>query len=271
MTSPERLSKARRGDVRAGATVGVGLQAAEAHRLSQAVLAAMLTRDILAVWVTLDLANVLVSWSAIRSAVLGLIRSGAVRALAESDRFYDDMRALAGVPGSIPSLIPVEMPAELLAKTIDATGPGTLLHDIKRGQPIIRAMEHAGANLAGASSRLVLQAGRENVTALVANDQKAIAWARITSGQPCAFCAMLASRGAVFKTEQSAGFKAHNHCACTAMPVFKKADARTPQSAALYDAWKRETKGLSGQDALRAWRRYWDHLEGGLDALSSAA
>lgn len=263
--------KPRRGDVSAGATRGVGLRAAEAHRLSQAVLAAMLTRDILAVWTTLDLAHVLTSWENIRTAVISLIRSGAVRALADSERYYADMRALAGVPGDIPGLIPREMPLPLLRATIDMTGPGRLLGDIKRGQPIIQAMDRAGVNLAGASTRLVQQAGRDAVTALVANDQKAVGWSRITSGMPCAFCAMLASRGPVYKTEKQAGFRAHNHCACTAMPVFRKADGRTPDAKALYEAWKRVTKGQSGADAFRAWRRYWDSLEGGLASLPEAA
>lgn len=40
-----------------------------------------------------------------------------------------------------------------------------------------------------------------------------LGYARVLAGEVnCAFCAMLASRGAVYKTEQTAGFEAHDNC-----------------------------------------------------------
>lgn len=44
---------------------------------------------------------------------------------------------------------------------------------------------------------------------------------------PCGFCAMLASRGPVYKTSQSAGQRAdkfHRNCFCTVVPVFTSRD-----------------------------------------------
>jgi hypothetical protein len=71
---------------------------------------------------------------------------------------------------------------------------------------------------------------------------QARAWARETRGDCCYFCALMAARGAVYKSEGAAGgdanarftgegaFKFHNNCHCVAVPVFgvyeKPADAR---------------------------------------------
>jgi hypothetical protein len=79
-----------------------------------------------------------------------------------------------------------------------------------------------------------------------------------TSGHPCAFCAMLESRGAIYKTERTAAFQAHNHCACVPVPVFTKEDIKLLRDNDLYLEWQKVTKGYSGRDALNAWRRYWD-------------
>jgi hypothetical protein len=41
----------------------------------------------------------------------------------------------------------------------------------------------------------------------------------VTSGNACDFCSMLADRGAVYG-EASAEFEAHDHCSCSAQPVY---------------------------------------------------
>lgn len=42
---------------------------------------------------------------------------------------------------------------------------------------------------------------------------------RVSDGNPCAFCAMLASRGPAY-SEETAYFRAHEHCGCTAELVY---------------------------------------------------
>jgi hypothetical protein len=50
-------------------------------------------------------------------------------------------------------------------------------------------------------------------------DPEAVGWRRITRGG-CAFCRMLADRGAVYRAA-TARFAAHESCHCTAQPVFE--------------------------------------------------
>jgi len=49
-------------------------------------------------------------------------------------------------------------------------------------------------------------------------DPSAAGWRRISTGK-CKFCRMLADRGAVY-SDATARFAAHNHCTCSAEPVF---------------------------------------------------
>jgi len=51
-----------------------------------------------------------------------------------------------------------------------------------------------------------------------------IAWRRLTSTKACNFCVMLADRGAVYWSEQTASFKPHDNCAC--FPVAEKTTRR---------------------------------------------
>lgn len=62
-----------------------------------------------------------------------------------------------------------------------------------------------------------------------------VRWKRVLSANPCAFCRMLAGRGAVY-SEGTASFLSHDHCSCTAEPEFSAAlkvqpIARTPADA----------------------------------------
>lgn len=67
-----------------------------------------------------------------------------------------------------------------------------------------------------------------------------LGWARVLSGETnCAFCAMLASRGAVYKSEKTAGFEPHPKCDCHAELVVKgqRWDGDS-EAAALQDLWE---------------------------------
>jgi hypothetical protein len=224
-------------------------------------LAAILVRDVLGLWGHLDLSKIKSSWPAVRAAMMAELQSAFRQSALSAQDFYTMSRELAGITQDLPRFDNTSPALNLpvASQVLDMTGPGRLLHDIKQGQPLQQAFQRGGVNLAGAMSRMALSAGRGVVLDTVKADPKAIAWARITSGNPCYFCAMLASRGAVYKTAQSAGFEAHNHCACTAAPVFRKQDVKSLTSKDLAQEWQRATRGLSGKAAIKAWRKYWDN------------
>lgn len=142
------------------------------------------------------------------------------------------------------------------------TGPVGQKSKRSRGKSETVARDESFVEAAGAASRQVLTGGRQSLLTLLDDDPQVRGWIRVTDGDPCAFCAMLASRGPVFKSQESAGFSAHDHCACTAEPVYYN-DAPWPGRAAEFRRlWREHIEGrFSGADARREWRRLYERLQ----------
>lgn len=253
-----------------GWPVATQSQLAEAYRVEQARVSAEATRAALALWLTSYEPGSPGAWRALLAALVALIR----RWRAESSRlavtYYMESRSEAGVPGLyVPRPAP-DPPLALIEATAQIAGARAYGRSLTANQGETRARQNSGVQLAGATARIALDAGRQTVLDAVDDDREAIGWIRITDADPCAFCAMLSSRGPVF-SEDTAHFQAHAHCACMAAPVYSRDEAWLGHSEDLYQQWKRETAGESGKDAIRAWRRYWnnrDQTEG--DAGGSA-
>lgn len=76
------------------------------------------------------------------------------------------------------------------------------------------------AGIAVDLDRFVKQPGRD--TLMQSARKNGLRYARVPQGKTCAFCLMLASRGAVYLSTQNAGdegHKYHGDCDCTVMPV----------------------------------------------------
>lgn len=141
--------------------------------------------------------------------------------------------------------------------------PDTTLQDAQ--QRVSEENRKAGARVAASSERLVLNGGRGSVWSYAGRDKRVVAWARVSlSGNPCHFCAMLISRGAIYKSEAAATYSDgdlyHDNCHCIAVPIYSKAqyetDPRFDQNRELERLWPIVTKGYGGTDARNAWRRY---------------
>lgn len=120
----------------------------------------------------------------------------------------------------------------------------------------------AGGILAGAMHRWVLNCGRGTILANVKSDPSKPVWARVPTGAvTCAFCAMLASRGWVYSTRETAGAERefHDHCDCQIVPSWDKAGATLDgyDPEAMYARYLQARDGLfnpSTSDVLRAMR-----------------
>ena len=93
--------------------------------------------------------------------------------------------------------------------------------------------------------------GRNTITGSVNRGRRKGGWSRVTSGKPCAFCAMLASRGPIY-SERTVHFRAHDGCSCSAMAVWNRDDGWTEQARTYQRLWKETAKG---DDPVNAFRR----------------
>lgn len=148
--------------------------------------------------------------------------------------------------------LPEPPPVEALERSLASTGLAGTWRALSVGASLQAAREAGFARLAMAAGRHVMDGGRDAVLG-AARAEPRIGWRRVAAPSACAFCAMLASRGPVYRAE-TVEFPAHDGCACTAEPAFP-GEGRSAQEQAFYRQWKEATAGLSGREALNAFRR----------------
>jgi hypothetical protein len=134
--------------------------------------------------------------------------------------YYQAARQLEQIAGdATPSLASVVNVEQLMA-SLFVTGQVKTREALSAGQSPEQAMQTALVRLSGAVTRHVLNGSRDTILQTVEKDRHAAGWARLTDGNPCPFCLTLASRGAVYKSEETADFQAHDACACHSVPVW---------------------------------------------------
>lgn len=264
---------------------------------AQAGLAVVLAAALARLWPSLDLANLRQGLPGFTAAVAVEVRRHAQASATLATRQYRAQRAAAGVRGAF-TPVPADPPAlEQIAATVDwATrplwNPNVLAHATAGGHtanvptgpgpltdapPAGSAIADAKARLAAASERQVLDAGRNTIVDNAGRDRQAKGWARVPEPGACSFCLLLAIRGAVYTSQQTAGpnqrsarhktrageafldggdFKTHDHCRCTAVPVFTayEPSAQLRQAQGLYKKVVTD-QGRTGADARAAFRQ----------------
>lgn len=194
--------------------------------------------------------------------VAGVILNGARnKAATLAGAYYSAHRLAAGAVGDVPEIVEAGAldPAQVTTSLL-VTGPVTIRQALGRGATLQEAVAAAERRTSGAAYRHAANGGRQTIINTAAADPQALGWARVTDGDPCFFCAMLASRGPVYKTERSAttahdATRYHDHCGCYAAPVYDD-DAPWPGDGRKYQKlWAESTRGLGGQRAINAFRQ----------------
>ncbi|MFG2183081.1 hypothetical protein ACGFLS_30780 [Streptomyces abikoensis] len=176
------------------------------------------------------------------------------------ERFRDaELKALGvtaeplavGAPG-------LSVPGELEG-ALSSYGPGYVNRLVANGVPLEEAKRLAVSGQMGDATGYILRSGRKVVADGINRDRLCIGWRRVCSGAACSFCAMLASRGAIYKSEATArgsrraslsvhgkgtakGGEVHRACQCHMEPVYSHRSRPTPQERH-YDAVWREAGG----------------------------
>jgi hypothetical protein len=164
---------------------------------------------------------------ALLESVPGLIGYYADGTSALAADYYEDAREDAGVT------------SRFLAEPVVADRTVKIRRAVAwASEPLFDAAEvDASKRLAEVVQFEVARPFRDTVTVNRRRDPESVGWRRVTSGG-CAFCRMLADRGAVYRTD-TARFAAHPHCNCGAEPVFAANDTGETASVLQYVASKK--------------------------------
>lgn len=238
---------------------------ARAHRRRLADLRASVARDTVSAWTaTMDPANPGRTFPEARRLIAEIIRQSHPTAVSLASDYYKAARRSAGYTDGLVVLPADPPPAGQVDASLNATGIAALVRALRAGQQPEQARRTSAVTVSGAAGRLAASGSRQTIQNTMLNDGRAVGWARVTDGDPCAFCAMLASRGPVYKSAEMAGDpranadRFHDHCGCTVAPVYQDSDEPWQRETdVLSDLWARITSGLSGGDAVAAWREFW--------------
>ena len=132
-----------------------------------------------------------------------------------------------------------------VATSLRVAGPVAFKTHVARTGSAEAAQRVMVQSLTGSARRLILAGARDTTRATVDGSATILGYRRVTSASPCSFCAMLASRGAVYKSERTAGAgdRYHDSCSCTQEPVYRRDRGESAPFAAEWQRAKAEAAG----------------------------
>lgn len=273
-----------------------GAEATEQHRLAQVALTAYVVSNVREAFTAeVDADDISGSFAGFVRRVLPLL----LRSRRASRRLSEDylrafreaelqavvkrkkLRPPAGDPLSVPTsrlrdaletpadggdLSRVLPPADEVTRQLYVNGAAVVKRRIKDGKPVDEALRVGETVVASTAAKMVGDGGRAVIEDEVTNRRNgAIGYCRVPDADPCPFCAMLASRGAVYRSDafvESNGifagdgkFKVHNGCDCTMEPVYGRRVTDLPAGVdKLAKEWADIASGRD--DPFAYWRRF---------------
>lgn len=221
---------------------------AAAARTAQNAVRAQLMRDAVKLWPLLNQNDLAGSFNGWLAAMIALITRYYGQSSMVAGLHYRRARATATMSPAPAELIKTAPPPaiEWIRQALGFAGPGMLNRDTAKPGTAL-------STVLGTSARIALSGGRNTILDTVKADPVAVGWYRVTDGSPCAFCALLASRGVAYKSEKTAEFQSHNDCGCTAAPAFSRSEELPALSETALQVYLERGSG----PALQAFRKAW--------------
>lgn len=238
----------------------------QAHYAAQLGLLLALRRALKALWPSLDLGNLKDSLPRYATKVAALVQHYSAANVAISADYYERSRLRVGIRFgfTVPHIEPpsVESIEQSVRGALDPLWQptGSVLD---YNEAIASAQGRVEENV----EKIAADAGRNELIEAIENDRYARGFARVARPGACSFCLLLASRGAVYKTAESAGQisassiwpdakgfvnRYHVGCRCTIQPLFGpayEAPVHVRDALALYIE---STKNVNGSKAKQA-------------------
>lgn len=193
----------------------------EQHRQSQLQIRARALRDYLRLWPVWQGDDE--SFAQMVAATVVLVRAYNSLSANLSGSYFQSFRLAEQVPGDAAIRLAGPVDADKIIAGLTATGRNAVRDALRAGRSAEDARSVALMRTSGSVTRQVLNGGRETILRSVAEDKEARGWARVTDGDPCAFCALLAGRGPVYK-DITVDFQAHDGCACVPEAVYGRSE-----------------------------------------------
>lgn len=116
--------------------------------------------------------------------------------------------------------------------------------------------------IGGGLQKIIAGAGRDTIETNVMQDPVRVGYSRIPRPNCCAFCGLVASRGAAYTSAESAGIRSkfHDFCRCVVAPVFEGDTFHKDVEKQFLDKYletavSTPSGSVSTKGSLAAWRK----------------
>ncbi len=241
------------------------LALAQGYRQLQLDQRRQLVRDVTVAWAALDHKRLSASWPTWMQLMVALLRRYHAAAVDSAALYYRaDRQRHTGQVADPGLIVRADEPSEeWIARALGYAAAGTFDRHTTAGMDPQLAERHALTQVIGTASRISLDGGRSTLVNTAQADERAVGYYRVTDGDPCAFCALMASRvvfknnrGRFYTSAANAGAdrKWHNDCGCTVAVAFTR-DVDLQETSVLADAIYRDGNG-SLADFRKAWNEH---------------
>jgi hypothetical protein len=248
-------------DTSQGPEAVTALALAKSVRSTQIGLQVDLLRKVTEGWPSLNFSQLDRTWPGWLAMMQALVAEYHQELAAQSSLLYRGTRQLEiGEPG--PQVLAAPPAEEWTKKALGYAAPG-VYEKALRQQVERQAAEHkALVTTLGTTTRIALDGARQTMVDAGSKDHSRVRYFRVTDGDPCYFCALAASRGAVYRSAFTAGDgnAYHDHDSCTVGVTFvggHQLDGPAAEAARIYDS----VAHLTGKERLNAFRRLWESRE----------
>lgn len=230
-----------------------------AHGAAQGGIVSGALRRVLTFWGVLDVENLDQSFAEYLRVVEPVLAEAKHNSARAASGYYDMLRTAQHVPGTSPAgryLADLVTSGEM-ELTLGPIGPAYVRKALEGGMTFEQAAAAAWVKQSGAMSHTILGGARDTLARRIEGDDRAKGFQRAPFDHNCcAFCGVLASRGAVYKSRGAAilaksGKRYHPHCRCQPQPIFRSG---TPLS----DAGQRFKKLYDQHGDMNEIRRHLD-------------
>lgn len=202
----------------------------EAHRVGQIAVGARAEAAARLLWPMLDQSDLDRHEPAWLTANLKVLRPYYEDSVKLAKAYVSEYREAEGVGST--AFGTVVWDQQYMSSNLHLAGPVRVKMLVESGKTGPAASAAAVTKFAGIARRGVMQGGRMMIHETTRRDSNAVGWRRVTDGDPCTFCAMLATRGPVYGKESAHGnvmrksrdggeaLLYHGHCGCTAEIVY---------------------------------------------------
>jgi hypothetical protein len=245
---------------------------AQEHQQAVTDLTTLAQAELVATWRAVDLANPTEVATSVRDVMPAIVVAYSLAGATLAADFYETIRESAGIPGAFAASLVDEVAPERVQALVGWGLEPLFQRDHNEADMLSKEYgvkveprpapdpDKALSRLSGGLQRIVANADRDTITTNVERDPADARWARHASADACAFCRLLATRDATYRSQTDAlrvtqarnkkrplGEKYHDDCRCTAIPEWPDAPLeRAPYVSDWEAAYTAATSELGG-------------------------